>query len=205
MIKPKLLHVYHCALLILALAILWLRRGFLLGKDITVFDFLMLAVATALLLAPLFREISLGGVTLKKELDRAKEDISGKIGELRSVIVNSVAVSPTFNLQLQELVHREVSKTQQEVLRLMAEIDLQLLPLWERENSSVPAGYNQQKLELIDSRVRDLEARLASAPSEEKIHFAWALRTLYWMWLESSRNHYASSMPYQETRKSVEE
>jgi hypothetical protein len=108
-------------------------------------------------------------------------------------------------VQLQELVHREVSKTQEEVLQLMAEIDLQLLPLWEREHSSVPADYNQRKLEVIETRVRDLEARFAKAPADEKVHFAWALRSLYWMWLEASRTHYASSTPYQEIRRNVED
>lgn len=205
MIKPKLLHVYHGVLIAGALSILWIRRSTILTKDASAFDFLLFTVAVALLIAPLFKEISLGGVTFKKEIEKAKEDISGKIGELRSVIVNSVAVSPTFNVQLQELVHREVSKTQEEVLQLMAEIDLQLLPLWEREHSSVPADYNQRKLEVIEARVRDLEARFTKAPADEKVHFAWALRSLYWMWLEASRTHYASSMPYQETRRNVED
>jgi hypothetical protein len=205
MIKPKLLHVYHGVLTISVLVLLWFRRNAVISKDATAFDILLSAVAVALLLTPLFKEISLGGVTLKKEIEKAKEDLSGKIGELRAAFVNSVAVSPTFNVQLQELVHREVSKAQEEALRMTAEMDLQLLPLWESEHSSVPSDYNNRKLELVEARIKELETRLANAPAEEQVHFAWVLRSLYWMWLEASRTHYASSMPYQETRRNVEE
>lgn len=205
MLKPKLLHIYHFVLAIGVIAVLWFRRSTVFSKDATAFDFLLFAVAVALLLTPLFKEISLGGVTLKREIEKAKEDLSVKIGELRAAVVNSVAVSPTFNVQLQELVHREVSKAQEEALRLTAEMDLQLLPLWEREHSSVPSDYNYRKLELVEARIKELEERLANAPAEEKVHFAWVLRSLYWMWLETSRAHYASSMPYQDTRRDVEE
>lgn len=203
--KPKLLHVYHCALAVGVLTLLWFRRSSIFSKDATAFDFLLFAVAVALLLTPLFKEISLGGVSFKKEIEKAKDDLSGKIGELRAAVVNSVAVSPTFNVQLQELVHREVSKAQEEALRMTAEMDLQLLPLWECEHSSVPSDYNHRKLELVEARIKELEECLTKAPAEEKVHFAWVLRGLYWMWLEASRAHYASSMPYQETRRDVEE
>lgn len=201
---PKLSHFYHGALAVGALALLWIRREPLLSGTGATFDLLVFAVAAALLLAPLFKEVSLGGVKFTREIEKAREEISGKISELRSTVVNSVAVSPTFNVQLQEMVHREVSRAQQEALRLMAEIDLELVPLWEREHSSVPTDYNAQKLTLINARIDDLEARLASAPQDEKVHYGWVLRSLYWMWLEAARKYYASSTPYQEVRKRVE-
>lgn len=200
----KLSHLYHGALAVGALALLWIRREPILSGTGTTFDLLVFAMAAALLLAPLFKEVSLGGVKLTREIEKTREELGGKISELRATIVNSVAVSPTFNVQLQEMVHREVSRAQQEALRLMAAIDLELVPLWEREHSSVPTDYNTQKLALISARIEDLEARLASAPQDEKVHYGWVLRSLYWMWLEAARKHYASSTPYQDVRKRVE-
>src|SRR3990172_4498217 len=106
---PKLAHFYHGALAIGALALLWIRREAILSGTSTVFDLLVFAVAAALLLAPLFKEVSLGGVKLTREIEKTREEISGKLSELRATAVNSVAVSPTFNVQLQEVVHRKVS------------------------------------------------------------------------------------------------
>jgi len=124
---PKLSHIYHGALAVGALALLWIRREPFLSGTGTTFDLLVFAIAAALLLAPLFKEVSLGGVKLTREIEKTRAEIGGKISELRATIVNSIAVSPTFNVQLQEMVHREVSRAQQEALRLMAAIDLELV------------------------------------------------------------------------------
>lgn len=201
---PKLSLIYHSVLAVGVLALLWIRREPILSGSSTPFDLLVFATAAALLLAPLFREVSLGGVKLTREFEKTRAEIGGKISELRAVIANTVAVSPTFNVQLQEMVHREVSRAQQEALRLMAAIDRELVPLWESEHSSVPSDYNAQKLDLISNRIKDLEARLLHAPQDEKVHYGWVLRSLYWMWLEAARKHYTSSGPYQEIRQHVE-
>ena len=197
-------NIYHGIITAIFLSLLWLRRESILNGSTSNFDLLLLAIAGALLLIPLFNQVSLGGVTITREIEKAREKISGEISDLRATISNRVDVSPTFNVQLREMVSKEVSRAQQEALRLMAEIDLQMVPLWERENSSAPNGYTGQKLELVEKQIADMESRLKDAPEEDKVYYAEVLRSLYWMLIEVGRKHYASSAPYKEIRRRVE-
>ena len=74
-----------------------LLSGKAAAADIAVFGIWM-----ALLLAPLFSEVTLLGVTLKNEIDELKKDIAAQITDVRSDVRNAVdfraTVSPTFNL-----------------------------------------------------------------------------------------------------------
>jgi hypothetical protein len=74
-----------------------LLNGKAVAADIAVFGVWM-----ALLLAPLFSEVTLLGVTLKNEFEELKGNIASQFAEVRSDIRNAVdvrtTVSPTFHL-----------------------------------------------------------------------------------------------------------
>ncbi len=80
-----------------------LRRESIFGPTPTTVDLLLLALAAACLILPVVKEISLGGVTLKRELENTKKEINEHLSQVRNEIVNSVAVSPTFNVGPQPL------------------------------------------------------------------------------------------------------
>jgi hypothetical protein len=56
----------------------------------------------ALLLSPLFTEVALLGVTLKREIDELKDEVTSQIGEIKTEIRNAVdvrtTVAPVFNI-----------------------------------------------------------------------------------------------------------
>ncbi|MEX2526442.1 MAG: hypothetical protein WEA09_02285 [Gemmatimonadota bacterium] len=135
-------------------------------------DLLAVAVLLALLLAPLYSEVTLGGVTLKREIERQ--------------------------------VKQEVSVAEREALKTRASLDLQLMPVWEREHSSSPSDWSVQKLKLIADQVRDLEAQVVTAPESDRVQYQKVLRELYWEWLAVAREVYASSSPYQDVWRRVE-
>jgi hypothetical protein len=62
------------------------------GADIVVF-----LVWVALLLAPLFNEISLLGITFKQELDELRGFVSAQVNEIRSEIKNAIDIRATIN------------------------------------------------------------------------------------------------------------
>lgn len=86
-----------------AVFFVYYRKESIFGSNPTTVDLLLLAIAAACLLFPVVKEISLGGVTLKRELVNAKKEINEKLSQVRNEIVSSVAVSPTFNVGTQPL------------------------------------------------------------------------------------------------------
>src|SRR5262245_48065020 len=103
--------------LVVALGVfLFVRRAGLLAGSASAVDALAAAVFLAVLLLPIFNEVTLGGVTLKR---------------------------------LEEIVQREVGKAQIQALQLAARRDLAMMSIWEKENSSVPSDFSQQKVELL--------------------------------------------------------
>jgi hypothetical protein len=115
-----------------------------------------------------------------------------------------------ISFELQEAIRQEVSRAQKKVLQTIADIDLKLLDLDElRLPLEKPSIYRVEdelkKFELIDGKVKLLETQLSEAAPEEKVHVALALRELYPLWLYQGRQKYASSPPYQDMKKHVEE
>ncbi len=60
-------------------------------------DIVVFVIWVALLLAPLFSEVSLLGITLKQELDELKGFISTQIGDMKNEVRNAVDVRTTFS------------------------------------------------------------------------------------------------------------
>ncbi|OOY42649.1 hypothetical protein, partial [Solemya velum gill symbiont] len=89
---------YQTVIIIVMVSLVVSRSESIFGDDPTTVDLFLLAITTALLLLPIVKEISLGGVTLKKELEETKKEINDNLAQIKNEIVNSVAVSPTFNL-----------------------------------------------------------------------------------------------------------
>ncbi|HEY0995591.1 MAG TPA: hypothetical protein VGD77_06345 [Gemmatimonadaceae bacterium] len=163
-------------------ALLGMRANAILAGRTSPVDLLAMAALLALLVSPLFKEVTLGGVTLRRELAQAKKELAGAIQQLHATVTSSVAVAPTFNVQLQQLVRSEVGRAQEEALRIMASLDLELLALQ-------PAGRGNDlrgREGLLRGRIAETEALYAAAPPAERAHYGTVLRSLYLMLLECS-------------------
>jgi hypothetical protein len=91
--------------------LLAVRFNAIISGQSTAFDIFAFIIWSALLLAPLYKEVSFLGVSLKYEIDKVKKEVedTGKevkseISSLKNVISNTIAmqttVSPQFNLSL---------------------------------------------------------------------------------------------------------
>jgi len=76
------------------------RREYILGQSPTPLDIIIFLVWIALLLAPIFQQVSLFGLTFKKEIESLKSEVKDQLVSLRSEIQASVAfqaqISPVF-------------------------------------------------------------------------------------------------------------
>ncbi|HSW29556.1 MAG TPA: hypothetical protein VLH75_08760 [Longimicrobiales bacterium] len=149
-----------------------LRRDDLLAGAPSNLDLLVFATLAALALTPLFRKVSLGGVTLEREI--------------------------------REVVKKETREAGLQTLKLRAALDLERMPIWEAENSSIPNRTGEAKFRLLQTKVDELEAQLSAAPHEDRPFYGLALREVYWDLLAAARAQYESSMPYQDIWRRVE-
>jgi hypothetical protein len=94
--------IWWALLVVLLSAFLKARLPELIDGKATAGDIAVFAILMALLLAPLFTEVALLGVTLKREIEELKSSVSAQLLEVRSDIRNAVdikaTVSPTFNI-----------------------------------------------------------------------------------------------------------
>lgn len=60
-------------------------------------DIVVFVIWVALLLAPLFAEVSLLGITLKQELDELKGFVSAQVADIRNEVRNAVDIRATFS------------------------------------------------------------------------------------------------------------
>lgn len=123
---------YLSILAFAAVFLAYVQRESIFGTDPTSVDLLILGTAIACLFFPVVKEISLGGVTLKRELDNTKKEITEKLSQIRNEIVSSVAVSPTFNVSTQplndEALARLEASLEQTVNRAFQAISPEALP-----------------------------------------------------------------------------
>lgn len=171
-------------------ALLVLRGNAILAGRTSPVDLLAMAALLALLVSPLFKEVTLGGVTLRRELAQAKKELAGAIQQLHATVTSSVAVAPTFNVQLQQLVRGEVGRAQDEALRIMAALDLELLALTPEGRGT---GHRVRE-ELLRGRIAETEALYAAAPPAERAPYGTVLRSLYLMLLECSGDPQARAL-----------
>jgi len=68
------------------------RYGDLIGGNSTGSDMLVLVVWLALLLLPLFQEVSLFGLTFKREFEALKTSVSDNVASIRAEIRNSIDI-----------------------------------------------------------------------------------------------------------------
>ena len=78
------------------------------------------------------------------------------------------------------------------------------MPIWEKENSSIPSNFSSEKVELVEQKVSELEGLWLNSSPEEKVHYGLALRELYWEYLKAARHHWASSEDFQQVWHRVE-
>ena len=81
-------------------------------------------------------------------------------------------------------------------------MDREMIDLWER--GSLRSGEDSAKrLSLLQSTVSELERRLNTSSPDELFALGTQLRELYRQYLESARDHHASSPPYQAIKAQV--
>ena len=100
---PNWLKIVWWVILIVGIAmLLYPRRDAIATGTATAFDIFTFIIGVALLLVPLFQEVSFFGITLKQETEDLKAKISAEITGLKSEIRNSIDlrtnVSPQFFL-----------------------------------------------------------------------------------------------------------
>jgi len=86
-------------LVVVFLTYLVIRRlPFLFNGNPTNMDIIVFVIWVALIVAPMFREVSIFGVGLKNEIDSIRIDLKGEMLNLRSEIQNTVNFNPQFYL-----------------------------------------------------------------------------------------------------------
>src|SRR6266567_6725308 len=89
--------IWWFALIALLTAFLYHRYPVLVTGKAAVADIVVFVIWVALLLAPLFNEVSLLGITLKQELDELRGFISTQVADIRSEVRNAVDIRTTFS------------------------------------------------------------------------------------------------------------
>lgn len=102
--------IYQIALVIMSLILVYAHRTSIFGTKPTSIDVLLLTTAIVSFFFPLTKEISLGGLSLKKEIENTKTELTDKLSQVRNEIVSSIAVSPTFNVGMQPLTDDALKK-----------------------------------------------------------------------------------------------
>ncbi len=98
--------VYLTGLSFVLMFLAYIQRNSILGAKPTSVDLLLSVAVIACLFFPFVQEISIGGISLKKELENTKKEIGETLGHFQNEIITSVAsiaVSPTFNVSTQPL------------------------------------------------------------------------------------------------------
>lgn len=107
-----------------------------------------------------------------------------------------------FSVELHEMVKREVARVSLASLGRLAKVDRQLIEFWEK-GKLLTSDDSAKRMDLFATEVTELEARLESAPLEDRYQLAAQLRELYWEYLRHAREHWASSPEYQAIRVRV--
>lgn len=158
----------------------------------------------ALLLMPIFSEVSIGGITLKREILQTRKELGQQIVDLRTAVTTNLSYSPRVNLEVRNEIERQISRSQIEAVAHLSRIDLKLIPLWESEHSSIPGRSGVKKLELLLEEVGRYEELFEAAEGEDRAQYAMVLRPLYWELLDSARKGYASSRKYHEIKGRIQ-
>lgn len=93
--------VWWLVLIALLTALLAVRHEAILAGRVSVLDAATFAIWIALLLAPLFSEMSFLGIKLKREMEQLKGELTAQIGDMRNELKAAIdvrtTVSPQFN------------------------------------------------------------------------------------------------------------
>jgi hypothetical protein len=85
------------AVLVTALSLYLVGRAYpILNGNATAFDVAALLILAALLLTPLFAEVTLWGMSFKKELEKAQTELKGQIADLKLSVATAVEVRKSF-------------------------------------------------------------------------------------------------------------
>jgi hypothetical protein len=121
---PNWLKIVWWALLTIILSLLlYYRRGAILSGTATPFDIFAFVIWAALLLVPLFQEVSFFGVTLKQEIDELKAHVKAEITGLKSEIQNTIDLRTNINPQffLQPPTDAQLPKLEEQVKNILSE------------------------------------------------------------------------------------
>lgn len=94
--------LWYAILLFYLIGYLWWRVDEVNAGDVTVIDATAFVVLIGLLLAPLFSEVSIFGMTLKTELRELKAEVKREIADLKIDLTNQIdfqtQVNPSFHI-----------------------------------------------------------------------------------------------------------
>lgn len=80
--------------------VLYLRYPDLIAGHAASVDIFLFAVWVALMLAPLFHEVSFLGVKFKQEVEALKSFVATQVGDIRSEVRNAIDIRTTFSPQI---------------------------------------------------------------------------------------------------------
>jgi hypothetical protein len=125
-------------------------------------------------------------------------------------VVLAISLSSSFKevtlggVSFKRFVRREVMRAEAEARRLLASVDLAMMPIWEREHSSVPSDWSAEKVALLEKTARELEKKFHSVAPKDRSAYAIALRDIYWRWRAAARHHWGSTARYHDVWRKVE-
>jgi hypothetical protein len=201
--NPRSKIAYGIAIAVGGLLLLVFRPYNSIGLPII--DLALVVIVTAIVLAPLFSEVSFGGFTFKHQIKKSIDEVANKISDLQLAISTSSATSSVHVVQ--QMVQREVSLARAEALRAAARIDAQMVPIWESLHCSIPQAVgkaNQQRIDLLEAEIARFEAALAGAEPADRWAYAEVLRRFYWELMEAARMHWASTQRFQDVKRRVQ-
>ncbi len=132
---PNWFKILWWILLIIIISVFLAKRypNFIAGTSTTA-DIFILLIWVALLLLPLFEELSFFGITFKKEVEKLKSDITYQINSLRADIKNIV------NVQLNLPVAGQIVPTKDEESPKRSLLEYKILnTLWTNQVNKFPA------------------------------------------------------------------
>lgn len=97
-------YIWWVVAIVLCGTLIYLRRNAIITGTPQTFDTALIAIITLLILLPFFSEMTLLGVTLKRQVEEAKkeikQDVREQVNSLRTEFQNLINISNRFNPQL---------------------------------------------------------------------------------------------------------
>jgi len=161
------------------------RLPFLLNGNPTHMDIVVFVIWVALIVAPLFREVSIFGVGLKNEIDSVRNDLRGEMLNLRSEIQNTINFNPHFYLG-QAPADSELSGLKEAIQKSIEEVfgtkDIQTIQVQEELSAPTDAQYLFSVRYNLEKELNRVWGLHAASQTEERPRSPGEIMRLLSMW-----------------------